>query len=91
MLLFVSTSPKLPFRLFEPLFVITFTSTEPFRPYSAEKLFTATRTSWTLSLFGLMFTMPLRWLELTVEESTRKLFDSARAPLAFMFTPNSLL
>ena len=49
------------------------------------------RTSCTLSLFGLMLTTPLRWLELTVEESTRKLFDSARAPFAFMLTPNSLL
>ena len=38
-----------------------------------------------------MFTTPLRWLELTVEESIRKLLDSVRAPLAFMLTPNSLL
>ncbi len=37
-----------------------------------------------------MFTTPLRWLELTVDESIRKLFDSLRAPLAFMLTPNSL-
>jgi hypothetical protein len=34
---------------------------------------------------------PLRWLELTVAESTMKLFDSVRAPFAFMLTPNSLL
>ena len=67
------------------------TSTEPFRPYSAEKLLTETRTSWTLSVFGLMLTTPLRWLELTVDESIRKLLDSVRAPFAFMFTPNSLL
>ena len=38
-----------------------------------------------------MLTTPLRWLELTVEESIRKLLDSVRAPLAFMLTPNSLL
>ena len=74
-----------------PLLVITFTRIEPFRPVSAEKLFTEIRTSCTLSLLGLMLTTPLRWLELTVEESTRKLFDSARAPFAFMLTPNSLL
>ena len=77
--------------MFVPLFVMTLTRTEPLRPYSAVKLFTETRTSETLSAFGLMLTTPLRWLELTVEESMRKLFDSARAPLAFMFTPNSLL
>ena len=71
--------------------MITFTSTEPLRPYSAEKLFTSTRTSSTLSAFGLMLATPLRWLELTVAESTMKLLDSVRAPFAFMPTPNSLL
>jgi hypothetical protein len=38
-----------------------------------------------------MLATPLRWLELTVDESTRKLLDSVRAPLAFMLTPYSLM
>ena len=68
-----------------------FTSTEPLRPYSAEKLFTATRTSSTTSGFGVTLTTPLRWLELIVDESTMKLFDSVRAPFAFMLTLYSLM
>ena len=81
----------LPWKALAPLFVITFTSTELLRPYSALKLFTRTRTSSTLSAFGFTFTTPLRWLELTVAESTMKLFDSVRPPLPFMLTLNSLL
>ncbi len=71
--------------------MITLTSTELLRPYWAEKLFTRTRTSSTVSALGFTLATPLRWLELTVEESTRKLFDSTRPPFAFMPTPNSLL
>ena len=83
--------PTLPCQSLVPLLVMMFTRAPALRPYSAEKLFTETRTSWTFSVFGLTLATPLRWLEVTDSESTRKLLDSVRAPLACMLTPNSLL
>src|SRR5262249_49873280 len=82
---FVKYMAALPCHSLFPLFVMMFTSAEAFRPYSAEKLFTDTRTSCTLSAFGFTFATPLRWLEVTLPESTRKLFDSVRAPFACRF------
>jgi hypothetical protein len=87
----VKKNVPLPCHRFVPLFVTTFTRTEPLRPVSTEKLFTATRTSSTTSGFGVMLMTPLRCEELIVAESTMKLFDSVRAPFAFMATPYSLM
>src|SRR5436309_114651 len=64
---------------------------EALRAYSAEKLFTATRSSCTESALGVRLVTPPRGLALTLAESMRKLLDSARWPFALRFTPNSAL
>src|SRR5215471_13328880 len=87
--LLVWYQPAVPWKWFVPDFVITFTDADEFRPDSAEKLFTETRSSWTASALGLKFDTPPRGLPFTEALSTWKLLDSARWPLAFMFTPYS--
>ena len=88
-LLLVWYQPKVPCTSLVPDLVTTLTKTEEFRPYSAEKLLTETRSSCTESAFGLKLTTPPRGLAFTDAPSTLKLLDSARWPLPLRLTPYS--